>query len=162
MSTVPVPSSGFLSLSLAVLSISLFRLLSLARALSLYQVTYDCWMEAINICKPGVPYNAIGGVIEDYVTKHGMSTTRNYCGHGVGRVFHTTPNIVHYKVCVRVRVRVCMCTDPRRHWLRKTRVTGRLVGCPRVLGAPEGVGGTIARSIWARSRPTTPYPRLRP
>ena len=37
-------------------------------------------MAAINICKPGVPYSAIGGVIEDYVTAHGLSTTRNYCG----------------------------------------------------------------------------------
>ena len=44
------------------------------------QVTYDCWKAAIAICKPGVPYNAIGGVIEDYVTAHGLSTTRNYCG----------------------------------------------------------------------------------
>ena len=63
---------------------------------ALVQVTYDCWQEAISICKPGVPYSAIGAVIEQYVTSRGYSTTRNFCGHGVGRVFHMAPQIVHY------------------------------------------------------------------
>jgi len=62
----------------------------------LIQVTYDAWRAAIAICRPGVPYSKIGGVIQEYVETRGMSTTRNYCGHGVGRVFHTTPSIVHY------------------------------------------------------------------
>jgi len=65
---------------------------------ALIQATYDCWQAAIAICKPGVPYNAIGAVIEEYVTARGMTTTKNFCGHGVGRVFHMAPQVVHYKV----------------------------------------------------------------
>ena len=53
---------------------------SLIERRTVVQVTYDSWKAAIAICKPGVPYNAIGGVIEDYVSAHGFSTTRNYCG----------------------------------------------------------------------------------
>jgi hypothetical protein len=53
--------------------------------------------KAISICKPGVGYNEIGGVIEDHVMKLGLTTTRNFCGHGVGSVFHTNPTILHYK-----------------------------------------------------------------
>mmetsp|Transcript_22431 Transcript_22431/g.56078 ORF Transcript_22431/g.56078 Transcript_22431/m.56078 type:complete len:151 (-) Transcript_22431:216-668(-) len=68
-----------------------------AESKALLQVTYDCWQAAIGICKPGVPYNAIGAIIEDYVTKRGFTTTKNFCGHGVGRVFHMSPQIVHYK-----------------------------------------------------------------
>lgn len=64
---------------------------------ALVQVTYDSWMAAINICRPGVPYNAIGAVIDDYVSQRGFSTTINFCGHGVGRVFHMAPQVVHYR-----------------------------------------------------------------
>ena len=39
-------------------------------AKQLIQVTYDAWMAAVKICKPGVPYNEIGGVIEDYVSRY--------------------------------------------------------------------------------------------
>jgi len=63
----------------------------------LIQVTYDAWQAAIAICKPGVKYNEIGGVIEDHVTVRGFSTVTNFCGHGVGRIFHTTPAILHYR-----------------------------------------------------------------
>ena len=60
------------------------------------QVTYDCWQEAIKICKPGVRYSEIGGVIEDYVTERGFDTSRQFIGHGIGRAFHTIPNVFHH------------------------------------------------------------------
>ena len=66
-------------------------------ARKLLQTTYDCWISAMNICQPGRDYKEIGGVIEDYVTERGFTTVRNFCGHGIGSVFHTNPNILHYK-----------------------------------------------------------------
>lgn len=63
----------------------------------LLQVTYDSWIQAMEFVKPGNDYKDIGGIIEDYITSFGFSTVRNFCGHGIGSVFHTNPNIYHYK-----------------------------------------------------------------
>lgn len=63
----------------------------------LVKTTYECMDRAINICKPDVAVKNIGGVIEEHAKKNGFSTTRNFCGHGVNSVFHTTPNVMHFK-----------------------------------------------------------------
>jgi len=63
----------------------------------LLQATYDCWILAMEFCQPGKDYKEIGAIIEDYVTKEGFTTVRNFCGHGIGSVFHTSPNILHYR-----------------------------------------------------------------
>ena len=59
--------------------------------------TYECWQAAINICKPGVKYSEIGGIIEDIIKPKGYSSVKEFCGHGIGRVFHAAPNVLHYK-----------------------------------------------------------------
>lgn len=48
------------------------------------------------MCKPGALYRDIGNTIEAYIKEQGLSVVRDYCGHGVGRLFHTTPNVPHY------------------------------------------------------------------
>jgi methionyl aminopeptidase len=63
----------------------------------LLQTTYDCWISACQFVFPGRDYKDIGGIIEDYVTPRGLSTVRNFCGHGVGSTFHTNPNVLHYR-----------------------------------------------------------------
>ncbi|KAL1508158.1 hypothetical protein AB1Y20_007745 [Prymnesium parvum] len=63
----------------------------------LVKATYDCWQAAINYCKPGQPFNGIGSIIEDYVTPLGYSSVATFCGHGIGKTFHCTPNILHTK-----------------------------------------------------------------
>ncbi|EME31278.1 Methionine aminopeptidase 1A [Galdieria sulphuraria] len=63
----------------------------------LVRTTYDCLYKAIKICKPGVSYNKIGEIIEDHATSQGFSVVRNFCGHGIGRVFHTSPNVLHHR-----------------------------------------------------------------
>ena len=63
----------------------------------LIKVTHDCWQAAIDYCRPGQPYNGIGRIIEDYIAPYGYSSVKHFCGHGIGKVFHTTPNILHYK-----------------------------------------------------------------
>jgi len=63
----------------------------------LVKVTYDCWQAAIAYCAPGKPFCGIGGVIEDYIKPYGYSSVREFCGHGIGKTFHTNPNILHYR-----------------------------------------------------------------
>ena len=65
---------------------------------ALIQTTYDCWVESMQLVKPGADYNVIGKSIQDHITPKGYSTVRAFCGHGIGQVFHTAPNIVHYTV----------------------------------------------------------------
>lgn len=64
----------------------------------LIQTTYDCWVQSMELVKPGVNYNAIGRSIQEHVTPRGYSSVRAFCGHGIGQVFHTAPNIYHYTV----------------------------------------------------------------
>lgn len=68
-----------------------------AKTKKLLQSTYDCWIKACNFVQPGKDYKDIGGIIEDHVEKDGFTTVRNFCGHGIGSVFHTNPNILHYR-----------------------------------------------------------------
>lgn len=63
----------------------------------LVRTTYECLDRAIAICRPEVPIKSIGGVIEEHATANGFSVVRNFCGHGIGSVFHTTPNVMHFK-----------------------------------------------------------------
>ncbi|EDW39033.1 GL13868 [Drosophila persimilis] len=62
----------------------------------LVQVTHEALTKAIELVRPGVKYREIGNVIQKYVTPHGFSVVRSYCGHGIHRVFHTAPNVPHY------------------------------------------------------------------
>jgi methionyl aminopeptidase len=64
---------------------------------NLLQATYDCWIKACNFVQPGNDYKDIGGIIEDHVTPQGFTSVRNFCGHGIGSVFHTNPSILHYR-----------------------------------------------------------------
>jgi methionyl aminopeptidase len=62
----------------------------------LIQVTYDAMMLGINMVKPGTHLGDIGHAIEAYVKKHNYSVVRDYAGHGIGRIFHAEPTILHY------------------------------------------------------------------
>jgi methionyl aminopeptidase len=66
-------------------------------AKALVQATYDCWILACQYVQPGRAYKDLGALMEDWVVPRGFSSVRNFCGHGVGSVFHTTPNILHYR-----------------------------------------------------------------
>ena len=63
----------------------------------LLQATYDCWIKAMDFVKPGNDYKDIGAIIEDHVVERGFATVKSFCGHGIGSVFHTNPNILHYR-----------------------------------------------------------------
>lgn len=66
------------------------------KAKRLTQVTYDAMMKGIELIKPGRTTGDIGHAIQHYAESYGFSIVREYCGHGLGRVFHDAPNILHY------------------------------------------------------------------
>lgn len=58
--------------------------------------TYRCLEEATKIIKPGTMYKDIGNVIGKYIEENGLSVTKSYTGHGIGRLFHCLPTVPHY------------------------------------------------------------------
>lgn len=66
------------------------------KAKRLMQVTHDSLMLGIEAAKPGNTFGDIGYAIQSYVEKQRMSVVRDFCGHGIGRVFHSAPNVVHF------------------------------------------------------------------
>lgn len=66
------------------------------KAKRLCQVTYDAMMLGIEEVKPGATLGDIGHAIQNYAQKQGFSVVRDYCGHGIGKVFHAEPSVLHY------------------------------------------------------------------
>ena len=66
------------------------------KAERLIQVTHDSLMLGIEAAKPGNTFGDIGNAIQTYVESNRMSVVRDFCGHGLGRVFHAAPNVLHY------------------------------------------------------------------
>jgi len=66
------------------------------KANNLINTTYESMMKAISILKPGIKLGDIGFEIQSHVEKKGFSVVRDFCGHGIGTVFHEYPNILHY------------------------------------------------------------------
>ncbi len=62
----------------------------------LIQVTHDALMKGIEAVKPGNTFGDIGHAIQSYVEAQRMSVVRDFCGHGLGLVFHAPPNVLHY------------------------------------------------------------------
>jgi methionyl aminopeptidase len=66
------------------------------KARKLVEVTYDAMMRGIAAIRPGATLGDLGHAIQDYAESHRYSVVRDFCGHGVGQVFHTAPNVLHY------------------------------------------------------------------
>ena len=66
------------------------------KAKKLTEVTYNSMMKAIKILNKDTTLGDIGSTIQTYVEKEGFSVVRDFCGHGIGKVFHKEPNILHY------------------------------------------------------------------
>ncbi|CAI0429939.1 unnamed protein product [Linum tenue] len=66
-------------------------------ARKLVQVTKECLDKAISICAPRVELKKIGKTIHDHADRHRYGVVRTFVGHGVGRVFHADPVVLHYR-----------------------------------------------------------------
>ncbi|MGZ9809553.1 type I methionyl aminopeptidase [Pseudoroseicyclus sp. H15] len=66
------------------------------KAERLIEVTHDALMKGIEAAVPGNTFGDIGAAIQAFVEGNRMSVVRDFCGHGLGRVFHAPPNVLHY------------------------------------------------------------------
>jgi methionyl aminopeptidase len=66
------------------------------RAKKLIDVTYDALMRSIAVVKPGATFGDIGYAIQTLVESNRFSVVRDFCGHGLGRVFHAPPSVLHF------------------------------------------------------------------
>ena len=66
------------------------------RAERLIEVTYEALMRGVAAVKPGNTTGHIGAAIQNFAERERCSVVRDFCGHGLGRVFHDRPNILHY------------------------------------------------------------------
>lgn len=62
----------------------------------LVQTAFQCLSAALDIVKPGTLYRDLGNAIHKVASKNKCSVVRTYCGHGIGSLFHTAPNVPHY------------------------------------------------------------------
>ncbi|HUY68763.1 MAG TPA: type I methionyl aminopeptidase [Alphaproteobacteria bacterium] len=65
------------------------------KARRLVDVTYECLMKGIEAVKPGATLGDIGHAIQSHAEAARFSVVRDFCGHGVGRIFHTVPSVLH-------------------------------------------------------------------
>jgi methionyl aminopeptidase len=66
------------------------------KAERLVEVTHECLMRGIAAVKPGGHLGDVGHAIQTYAEAERCSVVRDFCGHGLGRVFHDHPNVLHY------------------------------------------------------------------
>lgn len=62
----------------------------------LCRVTQECLYKGISLVRPGAHLGDIGQIIQQHAESHGYSVVREYCGHGIGAVFHEEPQVLHY------------------------------------------------------------------
>jgi len=63
---------------------------------NLVNTTYESMMKGIEVIKSGVNLGDIGETIQSYAEKKGFSVVRDFSGHGIGKIFHESPNVLHY------------------------------------------------------------------
>ncbi|MBW8859665.1 MAG: type I methionyl aminopeptidase, partial [Caulobacter sp.] len=66
------------------------------RARRLVEITYEGMKRGLDAVKPGATLGDIGYAIQSYVEAQRCSVVRDFCGHGLGKVFHDAPNILHF------------------------------------------------------------------
>lgn len=66
------------------------------KARRLVDVTYEAMMRGIATIRPGTRTGDLGHAIQAFAEAHSYAVVRDFCGHGLGRVFHDTPNVLHY------------------------------------------------------------------
>ena len=66
------------------------------KAQKLVEVTYEAMMRGIEIVKPGITTGDIGFAIQSFAEKKNYSIVKDFCGHGLGEVFHAQPSILHF------------------------------------------------------------------
>lgn len=66
------------------------------KARRLVDITYEAMMRGISVIKPGNTLGDLGYAIQSFAESHRCTVVRDFCGHGLGRVFHDPPSVVHF------------------------------------------------------------------
>ena len=66
------------------------------KARKLVQVTYEAMMHGIETVRPGATLGDIGHSVQSYAESHRFSVVRDFCGHGIGTIFHCPPSVLHF------------------------------------------------------------------
>jgi methionyl aminopeptidase len=66
------------------------------KARKLIDVTYEAMIRGIEMVRPGATLGDVGHAIQSHVEANRFSVVRDFCGHGLGKVFHEPPNVMHY------------------------------------------------------------------
>ena len=66
------------------------------KAQKLIDITYEAMMRGIAVVRPGATLGDIGHAIQSFTETQRFSVVRDFCGHGIGRVFHDAPSVLHY------------------------------------------------------------------
>ena len=66
------------------------------KAKKLIKTTYEAMMKGIQIIKDDIHLGDIGETIQSHVEAEGFSVVQDFCGHGIGQLFHEEPNVLHY------------------------------------------------------------------
>lgn len=94
----------------------------------LCQITQECMYKGIELVRPGTRLGDIGAVIQQHAESHGYSVVREFCGHGIGTVFHEEPQVLHYGKAgtgLELQEGMCFTIEPMINLGRKeTRVLG--------------------------------------
>ena len=66
------------------------------KARRLIDITYEAMMRGIAAAQPGATLGDVGYAIQSFVEENRFSVVRDFCGHGLGQIFHTPPSVLHY------------------------------------------------------------------
>ncbi len=66
------------------------------KAIRLVETTHEALIRGMSVVRPGATLGDIGHAIQSYVEAHRFSVVRDFCGHGIGRIFHEPPNVMHF------------------------------------------------------------------
>mgnify|MGYP001120997280 FL=1 len=81
----------------------------------LVKVTQECLYEGINAVKPGAFIGDIGHAIQKHAEKNYYSVVEDYCGHGIGTVYHEEPQVLHYgkpHTGIQLKEGMCFTIEP--------------------------------------------------
>ncbi len=67
-----------------------------AKSKKLVDVTYDAMMKGIEAVRPGATLGDVAHAIQSHAESHRFSVVRDFCGHGIGKVFHCEPQVLHF------------------------------------------------------------------
>lgn len=85
------------------------------KARKLVDVTYECLMIGVDMARPGVQLGDIGAAIQKHAEANRYGVVRDFCGHGLGRLFHDAPEVVHAGrpgTGVELREGMCLTIEP--------------------------------------------------